>query len=82
MPAATYVELTRTSITLMESSGLNDIHVRRRGQLEQPTKIKCVLKGRNATGSDDPADPDLDFIVPPTPQEEVFESGENQTCKA
>lgn len=62
----------------MESSGQNRIEVRRRGHLLGTTKVKCVLKGRNATGG---LDSDADFIVLHEPATATFNPGDNQTCR-
>lgn len=71
---ATYIEFVNTTTMVFETSGHNELALRRRGYLQGTVVVKCILKGITTLQGD--------FFVPPSPQNVTFRPGETEKCKA
>lgn len=63
---------------LFESSGPNELALRRRGYIDGNVTVNCILKGITASGGYTPQD---DFFIPLTPQSVTFLPRETEKCE-
>lgn len=76
--AATYIEFVNVTTVLFESSGPNELALRRRGYIDGNVTVNCILKGITASGGYTLQD---DFFIPLTPQSVTFLPRETEKCE-
>lgn len=71
---AAYVEFVKPVVTLLESSGVNYIPLRRHGYLHAMTSVECRMRSNTAVGGSLPTS---DFFIAPFVETVVFLPGES-----